>query len=158
MFRFGFTSYHYLIGNTMGAIIPSRLFIYSSLRKGFHQEVFKYISHLFTYEGTAKTNGILSIIHNKPVATPSETRFIKGELYKLKNEEDFSWAFGQLDDYEGLVVEPGEEPLYKRELTTIYKDDGSDTKAWIYWYNGNVKDSPVIASGDILYNIGLKSV
>jgi gamma-glutamylcyclotransferase (GGCT)/AIG2-like uncharacterized protein YtfP len=144
--------------NDMGAINPQQLFIYSSLRKGFHQDVFKYISHLFSFEGTAKTKGILNIINNEPVATPSQGRFIKGELYKLKKQEDFSWVFGQLDDYEGLIVEPGEEPLYKRALTTVYKDDGTITKAWIYWYNGNVKDSPVISSGDIFYNPGQKNI
>jgi len=142
----------------MESAISQQLFIYSSLRKGFHKDVFKYITHFFSFVSAAKANGILSIIDGEPVATPAASRFIKGELYKLNKVEDFSWVFGQLDDYEGLIVEPGERPLYRRDLTTVYKDDGSITSAWIYWYNGNIIDRPVLASGDISYNLGIENL
>ena len=80
----------------------------------------------------------------------AENSFIKGELYKLNKEDDFSWVFGQLDDYEGLDTEQGEQPLYRRELITVSNDDGNVTDAWIYWYNGDVSGKPVITSGDVL--------
>lgn len=128
-----------------------QLFIYSSLRKGFHQDVFNYITKFFSYISTAKVKGVLSVVGNEPVATPlTGDNFIKGELYKLNKEEHFSWVFGQLDEYEGLDVEQNKQALYRRELTTVYKDDGSVTNAWIYWFNGDVKGKPVITSGDIL--------
>lgn len=126
------------------------LFIYSSLRIGFHSEVFHYITQFFEFVTTAKVKGTLSILEGQPVAVPSTDSFIKGELYKLNREDDFSYVFGQLDDYEGLTADPGEQSSYRRELTTVYKDDGTVTEAWIYWYNGNVSGKPVIPSGDAL--------
>ena len=128
----------------------NQLFIYSSLRKGFNKPSFNYISHFFEYIAPAKVKGILCKTGNDPVAIPNETHFIKGELYRLKNENDFSWVFGQLDEYEGLDVEPGEKPLFRRELTAAYPDNLTETNAWIYWYNAEINDMPVISSGDIL--------
>lgn len=135
----------------MKPVTSHQLFIYSSLRKGFHQDVFKYITQFFSFLSNAKVKGVLSILEDEPVATPcNENCFIKGELYKLKNEDDFSWVFGQLDEYEGLDAEPGEQSSFRRELTTVYKDDGTGTEAWIYWHNGDVYGKAIISSGDIL--------
>lgn len=128
-----------------------QLFIYSSLRKGFHQEAYHYITQFFSFESYAKVKGVLSDLCTEVVAIPTaESSFIKGELYKLNKEDDFSWIFGQLDEYEGLIPEPSETPLYRREVTTVYKEDGNTTEAWIYWYNGDVTGLPVIASEDVL--------
>ncbi len=62
-------------------------------------------------------------------------------MQRLNDELDFSYVFGQLDDYEGLIVEQGEKPLYRRELTQVYHDDGIVTDAWIYWFNGDISGS-----------------
>lgn len=135
----------------MKSVTSQQLFIYSSLLKGFHQDVFSYITKYFSFVSTAKVKGILSVSEKKSVATDTtENHFIKGELYKLNKEENFSWVFGQLDDYEGLAPELGGPSSYRRELTTVYKDDGSVTDAWIYWYNGDVSGTPIISSGDVL--------
>ena len=85
-----------------------------------------------------------------PAAIPTnDDGFIQGELYQIKNEAEFSWAIGQLDDYEGVTPEPGEEQLYRRELASILVED-KIIIAWIYWYNGSIAGKPVIASGDVL--------
>ena len=129
----------------------NQLFVYSSLRKGFHQGAYDYLTQFFSIVSTAKVKGILSDLGNLPVATHcAENSFIKGELYKLNNEDDASYVFGQLDDYEGLIAEPGEQSLYRRELTTVFNVDGSVSDAWVYWYNGDVNGKPVIPSGDVL--------
>lgn len=135
----------------MESIISRHLFIYSSLRNGFHQHAFDYITRYFIFISAARVKGILSMENNCAVATPTEEdHFIKGELYKLKSQEDFSFVFGQIDDYEGLDAEPDQKPLYRREMTTVYTNDGSVTEAWIYWFNGEVDGKPVITSGDVL--------
>ncbi len=85
-----------------------------------------------------------------PAGVPAEDdSFIIGELYQAKNEHEFSWAIGQLDDYEGVAVEPDEVQLYRREVTEVHFNN-QISKAWIYWYNGNVANRPVIASGDMM--------
>lgn len=85
-----------------------------------------------------------------PAGIPdTDDAFIIGELYRITNENEFSWALGQLDDYEGVSVEEGEVPLYRREITSVFLN-GEVTEAWIYWYSGDVSGKPAIASGDML--------
>lgn len=134
------------------------LFVYSSLREGFHSPEYEYVRKYFSFEGKAKVKGILSDLGNNPVATrTSEDHFIKGELYKINNKDEFSFAIGQLDDYEGVKPEADETASYKRELTIVFKEDRSEVKAWIYWYKDAVEGKPVIESGDVLEYISSKS-
>ena len=92
-----------------------------------------------------------------PAGVPADDdNFILGELYEANNAEEFSWAIGQLDDYEGIDVEEGETPLYQRELTDVYMND-KVVKAWIYWYHGDVSGKPVIESGDLMQYIEEKN-
>lgn len=127
-----------------------QLFVYGSLRKGFHNPVYEYISRFFSFAGNAKVRGKLFDMGSYPAGLPTnESSFIVGELYKAKNPDEFSWAIGQLDDYEGVAVEADEVQLYRREITEVFIN-GLMTHAWIYWYNGDVSGRPVIASGDML--------
>ncbi len=75
--------------------------------------------------------------------------FIIGELYEVNEENEFSWAIGQLDDYEGVNVESDEVKLYRREITDVHINS-EITQAWIYWYNGDVSGRPMITSGDLM--------
>ena len=135
----------------MKQLISEYLFVYSSLLKGFQSEEYRYIHQYFSFVGKAKVKGILSDLGNNPVAKPtSENYFIKGELYKINDSDEFSFAIGQLDDYEGVRPEAYESPLYVRELAIVFKEDGSEVNAWIYWYNGDVEGKPVVHSGDVL--------
>lgn len=100
--------------------------------------------------GPGKIKGTLYDMGDYPAAVPAKDEtFITGELYQIKNENEFFWAIGQLDDYEGITAEEGETPLYYRAVTDVYIS-GSIMSAWVYWYNGDVSGRPVIASGDVL--------
>lgn len=137
--------------------ILSTLFVYGSLRSGFRHPAYEYISKYFRLISEAKVKGHLYDMGSYPVALPADDDvFILGEVYALHNEAEFSWAFSQLDDYEGVVGEEGEPAMYRRATTTAYYNDTS-TEAWIYWYAGEVTDQPVIASGDVLQFIQQKS-
>jgi gamma-glutamylcyclotransferase (GGCT)/AIG2-like uncharacterized protein YtfP len=136
-----------------------QLFVYSSLRKGFHLEAYQYLVKYFTFISMGKVKGILIDSGTEPVAAPTDKEtFIKGELYKLNNKEDFSWVFGQLDEYEGIVAAQDEKILYKRELTKVYKDDGSVTEAWIFWFEGDVSGKPAIDTEDALEYVKSRSL
>jgi gamma-glutamylcyclotransferase (GGCT)/AIG2-like uncharacterized protein YtfP len=127
-----------------------QLFVYGSLRRGFRSPAYEYISRYFELMGDAKVKGNLYDLGSYPAAKPAnENKFIIGELYRIKNESEFSWAIGQLDDYEGVDVAFDEIQLYYRRVTEVYVAD-KITHAWIYWYNGDVSDKPVIESGDVL--------
>jgi gamma-glutamylcyclotransferase (GGCT)/AIG2-like uncharacterized protein YtfP len=132
------------------------LFVYGSLRKGFHSHAYEYISRFFTFVGDARVRGKLFDLGPYPAAIPTNEEFyIRGELYEIQDPAEFPWAIGQLDDYEGLNVEEGERPLYRRETVQVFFAD-SAVNAWIYWYDGDVEGKTLIPSGDILEYIRSK--
>jgi len=127
-----------------------QLFVYGSLRSGFRSPAYEYISRYFELVGDAKVKGQLYDLGSYPAAKPAEEKkFIIGELYRIKSENEFSWAIAQLDDYEGVNVAFDEVQLYYRKVTDVQIND-TITHAWIYWYNGDVNDKPLIDSGDVL--------
>ena len=133
-----------------------QLFVYGSLRSGFHHPAYAYISDNFTLVGPAKIKGLLYDMGEYPAAIPiSDESFIVGELYELKDNLDFYWVIEQIDDYEGLNVEQDETALFKREEVEVYLSDRTTT-AWVYWYNSDVSGRPFIPSGDILDYIKMK--
>lgn len=126
------------------------LFVYGSLRSGFHADAYQYITKYFKFVGPAKVKGRLYDLGAYPAGIPTtDDAFIIGELYVANGKQEFSWAIGQLDDYEGVTTEPGEPQLYRRELTDVLIDNNT-VRAWIYWYNGDAGNSPVITSGDLI--------
>ena len=127
-----------------------QLFVYGSLRSGFRSPAYEYISRYFHPVGDAKVKGKLYDLGEYPAAKPtSENKFVVGELYRINNENEFAWGIGQLDDYEGVHVGFDETQLYRRDITEVYIGDKT-TNAWIYWYDGDVTNKPVIESGDVL--------
>lgn len=134
-----------------------KLFVYGSLRSGFRNPVYQYLTKYFHLMGEAVVKGKLYDLGDYPAAEPTgEDKFISGELYCINNPLEFSWAIGQLDDYEGLNTEEGEKPLYKREQVIAYQK-GEPHTAWIYWYNGDITGKPEIESGDLLQYLQQKN-
>jgi gamma-glutamylcyclotransferase (GGCT)/AIG2-like uncharacterized protein YtfP len=134
-----------------------KLFVYGSLRSGFRNPVYQYLTKYFHLIGEAVVKGKLYDLGEYPAAAPStEEKFISGELYCINNPEEFSWAIGQLDDYEGLNAEEGEPVLYKREEVTAYRKSEPHT-AWIYWFNGDISGKPEIETGDLLQYLQQKN-
>lgn len=125
-------------------------FVYGSLRSGFHHPAYEYISTYFELQGPAQAKALLYNMGEFPAAIPTnEEKYLTGELYKIKNEEEFSWAFAQLDDYEGVNAEEDNPPLYRRGIADIYFND-EIIPAWVYWYNKEVANKPLIISGDVM--------
>jgi hypothetical protein len=128
----------------------TQLFVYGSLRSGFHSSAYNYVSRYFTLVGEAKAKGLLYDMGDYPVGVACKfDTFVVGELYQIKHKEAFDFAIAQLDDYEGLNGEDHEDILYERTLTEIFVNETA-TKAWTYWYKGDTANKPVIASGDVL--------
>jgi gamma-glutamylcyclotransferase (GGCT)/AIG2-like uncharacterized protein YtfP len=108
------------------------LFVYGSLRSGFHHPAYTYISRYFLQVAEAKVKGKLFDMGVYPAAVPTtEESFIVGELYRINHPGEFGWAMAQLDDYEGLRTENNELPLYRREQATVYFN-GQTEQAWVY--------------------------
>ncbi len=133
-----------------------QLFVYGSLRSGFRSPAYEYISRFFNFVGEAKVRGKLYDMGVYPAGVPAtDDSFIMGELYVIKNPAEYSWAFGQLDDYEGVTVESDEVQLYYRDLTEVMIGNKM-VPAWIYWYKADVSNRPLIPSGDLIQYISEK--
>lgn len=130
--------------------ITYQLFVYGSLRSGFHHPAYQYISRYFQLVAPAKVQGSLFDMGEYPAAVPTDMDHqIIGELYEIQHPDEFSWAMAQLDDYEGVHPETGEPALFRRDIVKVHSDQG-ESFAWIYWYNGDTTGKPVIVSGDVL--------
>lgn len=91
-----------------------------------------------------------------PGAVPcTEDHWIIGEVYHITSMEEFDKAMEVIDDYEGLIVEPGEVPLFRREpMNILFKN--TTVVAWMYWYNKQITNRPRIESGDfVAYKMGI---
>jgi gamma-glutamylcyclotransferase (GGCT)/AIG2-like uncharacterized protein YtfP len=126
------------------------LFVYGTLRSDFRHKAHGYVARYFSLKGKASVQGKLYDAIEYPAGVPATgNNQVTGELYEIKNAEEFDQAMRVLDEYEGSYDAPGEPALFRRELVSVqYKDD--EVKAWIYWYNRPVEGMKWIASGDIL--------
>ncbi|MCH5600345.1 gamma-glutamylcyclotransferase family protein [Niabella ginsengisoli] len=127
------------------------LFVYGSLLSGFKSPAYEYISKYFKLKGEALVKGTIYDMGTFPVGTPVDTgRFIKGELYEIKNPKELSFILAQLDDYEGLYPDDGEDIYYKRDLVETNLESGENIIAWIYWYNKDVEGKPIVESDNMM--------
>jgi gamma-glutamylcyclotransferase (GGCT)/AIG2-like uncharacterized protein YtfP len=134
-----------------------QLFVYGSLRQGFNHAAYEYIKQYFQLAGHGKAKGMLYDLGSYPAAVPANgNHLIVGELYRINHEDEFEYAIAQLDDYEGVNESYDQPALYKRELTSVKLDDGTEHNAWIYWYTGDVSGKPTVESGDVLEYIKQK--
>lgn len=126
------------------------LFVYGSLRSGFHHPAYQYISRYFLPLGPARVRGTLYDMGSYPAAVPDGPgSYILGELYQIKNSDEWDWAMAQLDDYEGVQADEDGPALYERARVNVEQDKGT-LVAWIYWYAGDVTGKPIVESGDVL--------
>jgi gamma-glutamylcyclotransferase (GGCT)/AIG2-like uncharacterized protein YtfP len=129
----------------------TQLFVYGSLRQGFNSPAYAYISQYFDLNAHGKIRGCLYDLGNYPAAIPTEEdKWITGELYTIRQADEFDWAIAQLDDYEGVDATEDESGYYARQLTEVKTNDGRLEKAWVYWFTGSTEGKPPIDSGDLL--------
>jgi len=134
-----------------------QLFVYGSLRSGFRNSAYEYLARYFHLIGDATVKGKLYDMGQYAAAVSTgEEKFIHGELYAINDPAEFDWAIAQLDDYEGVNVEAGEHPLYKREIANVYRDE-DESVAWIYWFNGETSGFPEVMSGDMMQYLQQKN-
>jgi gamma-glutamylcyclotransferase (GGCT)/AIG2-like uncharacterized protein YtfP len=128
-------------------ITNHQLFVYGSLRSDSQHPAHAYISKHFVLLGQARIKGKVYDLGEYPGAVATaEQCYIIGELYVLKEGEDFQWVITKLDNYEGVNEEP---PLYQRETTQVFINNEATT-AWMYWYNQPVDGKTWIISGDVM--------
>ncbi len=122
------------------------LFVYGSLARNAEHEMHQHLVRNADYVGEGYFNGQLYLAGPYPGAVPSSHPDDKvfGELYRLRNPQD---VFAHLDEYEGCGPNDPPPTEFVRRIESIFRDNGTRSEAWIYFFNREVADLPRIASG-----------
>ena len=62
-----------------------------------------------------------------------------------------------LGEYEGYFPLRTKKSLFVRTVTPVILEDGGETKAWVYFYNGPVDEDNLIPGGDYRGRANLRS-
>ena len=134
----------------MGKIDPVAtqpfLFVYGTLMQGFDSLENWQSRVQAEFVGRGKIQGRLYDLGRYPGAIRAASEhLVRGEVYKLRNPAN---ALDILDEYEGFFPLHPERSSFVRAVTSVVMDDGREKEAWVYFYNGPVDESKLIAGGD----------
>lgn len=121
-------------------MVPSRLFVYGTLRRGSKNKFARLLHAHAQFVGNASIPGRLYRLGHYPGAVSSNTsgEWVRGELYLI---HDPRWTLPALDSYEG--------PEFQRVKLEVQLDLGGRIEAWVYVCRGTPRGTR-IRSGDWL--------
>lgn len=120
------------------------LAVYGTLMHGLSGDLQRILEAALTPIGSCLIYGTLIDLGSYPGLVPSESAeigHVKGELWRI----DAPTVMEQLDAYEDYDPANLAGSLYVRRWTLLAEPE---TQAWVYHYNGSVKDRPRINHGD----------
>ena len=91
------------------------VFVYGSLRRGFHSHAYEYISRFFDFVGEGKVKGKLYDLGSYPAATPAlEEAFIKGEYANVDKDGKIKFEVTKNGDTAVYEFEVSAKPVSKQ--------------------------------------------
>jgi gamma-glutamylcyclotransferase (GGCT)/AIG2-like uncharacterized protein YtfP len=120
---------------------PNLLFVYGTLRPSLAGGAGQLVASL-VQAGAATMRGLLYDLGSYPGMVAGDG-LVHGEVLRLSDPDQLA----ALDAYEECH---GPNPLYRRELTIVRRENGEETVAWAYFYAGSVTEAKRIAGGDYL--------
>ncbi len=124
---------------------PRFLFVYGTLLRGFASLESWRRRVQAEFAGRGRIKGKLYDLGEYPGAIADAEQVVRGEVYELRGPAN---AVSILDEYEGYFPLHPKRSLFVRTVTPVIMDDGRETKAWVYFYNGPVDERKLIAGGD----------
>ena len=135
--------------------MSNALFVYGTLMQDTNSAMARFLHQRATSLGTAYITGRLYDLGSYPGAVydEKETKFITGQVYEL---EEPKAVFPILDRYEGVSQSPMVAEEYIRKLVPAQLNN-KIIYYWIYLYNLDTSQLPIIASGNYLEYFQQKS-
>ena len=128
-----------------------RLFVYSTLMRGFDHPMARMLSRNADFIGQARCRGRLYLVKHYPglVLSDDAADAVYGEVYRLHQPEALLREF---DMYEACGEGFAEPTQYLRQMlpVTLEQGTGEAVDVWTYIYNWPVADLPRIESGRFL--------
>jgi len=133
--------------------MPELVFFYGTLMTPFHRTARLRIDEHLAYRGSGTIEAALFDLGIYPAAVPVTGGRVHGELYEMRHP---TIVLRTLDELEGYRPGQHEKSLYTRTRTRVLLDDGSEVRAWAYFYNAPLGRAERIESGDYLEHLGAR--
>ncbi|MGB2717945.1 MAG: gamma-glutamylcyclotransferase family protein [Vicinamibacterales bacterium] len=133
--------------------MAERVFFYGTLMAGFDRRRRAGIDAKLTYIGRGSIAAALYDLGIYPAAVPSTEGRVWGEVYDVA---DPPTVLAALDEIEGYRPEDPDRSLYTRAEVDVVLADGTEARAWVYFYNAPLGRAPQIPSGDYLEHVRVR--
>ena len=129
------------------------VFFYGTLMAGFDRRRRAGIDDRLKYIGRGSIQGALFDLGLYPAAVPAPDGRIWGEVYAMA---DTPVVLAALDEVEGYRHDDPDKSLYIRSQADVALPDGTQARAWVYFYNAPLGRAERIESGDYLEYLGAR--
>jgi gamma-glutamylcyclotransferase (GGCT)/AIG2-like uncharacterized protein YtfP len=129
------------------------VFFYGTLMAGFDRRRRAGIDDKLRYIGRGSIRGALFDVGLYPAAVPDPDREIWGEVYAMS---DSAAVLAALDALEGYRPDDPDRSLYTRAEWPTLLPDGTNARAWVYFYNAPLGHAARIPSGDYLEHVKMR--
>ncbi|MGC1205701.1 MAG: gamma-glutamylcyclotransferase family protein [Flavobacteriaceae bacterium] len=125
------------------------LFVYGTLLKDIDNEMSRFLASHSVFVSKGYFSGKLYLVDWFPGAILSDDTEdrVFGSIFEIKNP---IVVFNVLDDYEGIGKHNPKPHLFNREIITIFLENKTKLKSWVYLYNHSTKNLKRIISGNFL--------
>ncbi len=129
--------------------LNNKIFVYGTLMDSLLKDSFPEMDLHIKKRKNGKINARLFYSGGYPGAKPTsiKSKEVFGKIYEV-DPEHFNNVLLKLDDYEEYNPEKRNESMYVRRITPVISEDGSLSKAWVYWYNKPTGRKNEIETGD----------
>ncbi|RMF03900.1 MAG: gamma-glutamylcyclotransferase [Bacteroidetes bacterium] len=125
----------------------TKLFVYGSLKRGFHNPYALQLHHQARFWSEGKLRGLLLDLGEYPALVPQSrgTQYVYGEIFELGDQ--VHQLLANLDYYEGFDPQNPDSGAYKRERLVVESSYGP-TLCWAYTYNSPWQELAVVPGGN----------
>jgi gamma-glutamylcyclotransferase (GGCT)/AIG2-like uncharacterized protein YtfP len=123
------------------------LFLYGTLIPGQSSSEMAELVEQLGRIGSACLRGRLYDLGEYPgaILDPSSNTKISGEVFDITGKEK---VLASLDSYEEFNPADLKSSLFVRKKSSVTLSDGRELKCWVYVYNKNPEDAPLVVGGN----------